>query len=75
MNRLSMALALSTLGCVPQIPPMPPALRDWAAEKAAALATCTAQGHRGHDLLRCLGTYAEDRGTYACERANTATAE
>ncbi len=68
MKRLFVIAAMLT-GCA-SIPSMiAPALAQWAAFKAERLAHCVAQGKRGSDLLACLGDYAEDRGTYACERA------
>ena len=43
-------------------------LKTWAAQKAEKLATCYAEGWRRQELIACLGSYAVDRGTYACER-------
>jgi hypothetical protein len=61
-------LASSLTACVPVPRTLPPALSTWAARKAALLSDCVASGHRGQALLGCMGDYAADRGTYACER-------
>jgi hypothetical protein len=54
---------------------IPPALQSWAAQKAARLATCYDAGHRRQALLECMGDFAPDRGTYACERVAHAISE
>ena len=71
MKRTTLALAfVFSVGCagLPIGSALPPALKAWAAAKAVRLSQCLAQGKRGTDLVSCLGTYVDDRGTYACER-------
>lgn len=67
--------AMTQCACVPIPRTLPPGLKAWATEKAIKIGTCTARGHRGQDLIDCVGEFAADRGTYACERLReTATA-
>lgn len=63
-------------GCTNPIPrSLPPILASWAEKKAERLGQCYVDGHRGRELIACLGEYAPNRGTYACERAATMAAE
>lgn len=79
-NKLALALIGLSIVSVPvlmvkcvSIPStIAPVLAEWAARKAERLAHCVADGKRGSDLLGCLGGYARDRGTYACERVRVA---
>lgn len=75
MRRSTLALASLLLACGPIPRTLPPGLATWAHDKAAKLVHCYDAGHRGQELLRCLGTYAPDRGTYACERTAALVSE
>ena len=66
---LLVGIPVTMANCVSIPSTIAPALAQWAGRKAERLAHCVADGKRGSDLLTCLGEYAEDRGTYACERA------
>ena len=49
-----------------------PMLQAWATNKAARVAVCMADKaiSERRAALDCLGPFADDRRTYACERAN-----
>jgi hypothetical protein len=68
-------IACGVLSCAPLPRSLPPGLASWATAKAARLTSCLEAGQRGQDLFRCLGDYAPDRGTWACERAAKEIAE
>lgn len=71
---VAIVLGLCT-ACVPVPRTIPPGLSTWAAQKAAKLARCYDAGHRGQSILECMGDYAADRGTYACERTRAAVTQ
>ncbi len=73
---LLLALSLST-GCA-SLAPLASKLGQWAIEKAGRVAACSVQEDEDGKgdpwsktrALDCLGSYATDRHTPACERAN-----
>lgn len=69
---LAAGSAVCSCGTVPIPPELPPMLEAWARAKAERLAACKAAGYQGREILVCLGDYAADRGTFACERVREA---